>query len=46
MRYEKNLDAGFADRGKNKPQIVKQPDILGDAFYHRPELPPSDRKSL
>ena len=45
MRYEKNLDAGFADRGKNKPQIVSS-DILGDAFHPRPELAPSDRKSL
>ena len=38
MGYDKNLDAGLADRCGNGSQIVQQPDFFGDAFDQRPEV--------
>jgi len=40
MRDDEYPDAGLADRGRDGPQVVEQPDFPGDAFDQRPELAP------
>jgi hypothetical protein len=39
MGNEEDLDAGRPGAGHNRPQVIEQSDLVGDALHHRPDLP-------